>query len=235
MQKNLTMRDLPETERPYEKCIHQGPEHLSDAELLSAIIRTGSHGEKSLDLAERILMARSHGILNILYMDIHELQKIHGIGPVKAVQLKCIGELAKRISGRTRSQSYIFKTPEEVAQYYMEQLRHEPKEILLLAMFDRKNMLIHDEIVTIGTSHASLVSPGEIFKTALKNKAEYIILLHNHPSGDPQPSREDLRVTNQIQKCGDLLEIPLVDHIIIGDQQYFSFCEHDLLKDRKGD
>ena len=234
MQKNLTMKDLPDLERPYEKCLKWGESALSDSELLSVIIRTGSRGEKSTDLAARVLKAGPDGLLNLIHMKIEELMKIRGIGQVKAIQLKCVGELARRISSTTRHLAPVFHEPQEIASFYMERLRHESKEHLLLAMFDRKNMLLSDKILSVGSSNASIISPGEVFKTALENQAEYIILLHNHPSGSPNPSKEDREVTFRIRECGELLGIPLMDHIIIGDNCYFSFREQDILT-RKGE
>ncbi|MCD7981572.1 MAG: DNA repair protein RadC [Clostridiales bacterium] len=230
MEKNLTMKELPDPEKPYEKCMRQGPAALSDAELISVIIRTGSRGEKSTDLAARVLSAGPDGLLNLIHLDTEDFMRIHGIGRVKAIQLKCAGELSRRISAATRHREPLFSGPDEIAAFYMERLRHEGKEILMLALFDRKNMLLGDEVVSIGTSNASLISPGEIYRTALQKKAEFIILLHNHPSGSPEPSREDISVTSRIRECGDLLEIPLMDHIIIGDNCYFSFREHGLLE-----
>ncbi len=229
MEKVLTMKELPDPEKPYEKCMHQGPAALSDAELISVIIRTGSRGEKSTDLAARILSAGPDGLLNLIYMNTEDFMRIHGIGRVKAIQLKCVGELSRRIASAARHREPVFSGPDEIASFYMERMRHERKEILMLSMFDRKNMLLGDDIVSVGTSSASLISPGEIFKTALQKRAEFIILLHNHPSGNPEPSREDISVTSRIYKCGELLEIPLMDHIIIGDNCYYSFREQGLL------
>ena len=227
------MKELPDLERPYEKCLKLGPSALSDAELIGVVIRTGARGEKSTDLAARVLNAAPDGILNLIRMETEELMRIRGIGQVKAIQLKCVGELAKRIASATRHQALVGSDPSTIASYYMEQMRHEPKEILMLAMFDRKSMLLDDALLSVGTSNASVISPGEIFRTALAKHAEFIILLHNHPSGSPEPSKEDIRVTFRIRDCGELLGIPLMDHIIIGDNCFFSFREQDILT-RKG-
>lgn len=229
MQKSMTIKELPDYERPYEKCMAKGASALSDAELISVIIRTGIQGEKSVDLANRILNAGPDGLLNLIYLDMEELMKIRGIGTVKAVQLKCAGELAKRISMASRHEEVLLKNPSTIASYYMERLRHESKEMLLLTMYDSKNMLIGEEVLSVGTSRTALISPGEIYKTALSARAEYIVLLHNHPSGDPEPSSEDVKVTLKIKKCGELLDVLLMDHIIIGDNRYFSFREQGVL------
>lgn len=234
MIKNLTMKELPDFERPYEKCYRQGVAALSDAELISVIIRTGTSGEKCTDVAERVLGAGPDGILNLVHMELESLKQIRGIGPVKAAQLKCAGELSKRMAATSRRLNPILAGSKEIASYYMESLRHEPRERLMLVMFDRKNMLLGDEVISIGSSNASIVSPGEIFYSALQKRAAYIVLLHNHPSGNPNPSDEDIRVTFRIKECGDLLGILLMDHIIIGDNCYFSFREQDILT-RKGE
>ena len=229
MQKNLTIKELPDTERPYEKCLLYGAGSLSDAELISVIIRTGSRGERCVDLAHRILNAGPDGLLNLLQLDVKQLTKIHGIGNVKAVQLKCVGELAKRIASTRRRQQVVLESPESIASYYMERMRHEAQEILVLAMFDSKSMLIGEKVISVGTSNAALISPREIYRTALQEQAVYIVILHNHPSGNPEPSREDVQVTRKIKQSGEILDILLMDHIIIGDNRYFSFREQDIL------
>ncbi len=230
MNNTLTMKELPDPERPYERCLSSGPSALTDAELISVILRTGTKGEKSTDLAARVLSAGPDGLLNLIRMEPEELMKIRGIGQVKAVQLKCVGELSRRIASSSRHIGPVFSGPDEIASYYMERLRHETREMLILVMFDRKNMFLGEELLSVGTSNASLISPTDIFHSALKSKAEFIVLLHNHPSGDPNPSREDINVTNRIRQCGELLEIPLMDHIIIGDNRFFSFCRSEFSK-----
>ena len=229
MQKNIAMKDLPESEKPYEKCLKFGPEFLSDAELIAVIIRTGSQKEQALELARNILMMSPGGILNLEYLNIEQLKNLHGVGNVKAVQLKCVAEISKRIAMTTRQHAVILKDARSIAEYYMERLRHEPKEHLILSMYDGKCQLISDETISIGTCNASLISPRDIFMKALEKRAVYVVLLHNHPSGDAKPSEEDILVTNKINECGKLLDIPLMDHIIIGDNQYFSFSEADVL------
>ncbi len=228
MKDTLTMKELPDTERPYEKCLALGPSTLSDAELIGVILRTGASGEKSTDLASRVLNAGPDGLLNLIRMSPEELMRIRGIGRVKAVQLKCAGELSRRIAALSRHIGPVFSGPDEIASFYMERLRHETREILMLIMFDRKNMVLGEEVLSVGTSNSSLISPAEVFRTALQKRAEFIVLLHNHPSGDPRPSREDREVTQRIRQCGELLEIPLMDHIIIGDNRYFSFSRKNL-------
>ncbi len=237
MNKNKRMSDLPEDERPYEKCFKYGPSVLSDAELLAVIIRTGAKGEQSIELARKILHLSKlcNGILGIYHSSIEELMNIKGIGKVKAVQLKCVAELAKRFRQASVKDKLSFREPRIIAEYYMEELRHEEQEKLMLLMLDTKSQLIRERVLSIGTVNASLISPRETFVEALKNGAVYIILLHNHPSGDPTPSREDIRLTNRMRQCGELLGISLLDHIVIGDNNYTSFLEEAMLCDREGD
>lgn len=229
MKEHLTVKELPESEKPYEKCLQYGAEYLSDAELLAVIIRSGTTGKKSIEVAQDLLSRREKNLLNLYHYSIAELTEIAGIGKVKAIQLKCLAEISKRMAKATRNHEVVLSSAASVASYYMEELRHEDREKLLLCMFDIKSALIGDEIISVGTVNASLVSPREIFKQALQAKAVQIILLHNHPSGIPTPSEQDRLVTRRILECGELLGIRLVDHIIIGDNMYFSFKEENLL------
>lgn len=229
MERLKSMKELPESEKPYEKCLKYGSEYLSDAELIAVIIRTGSKKQQALELARNILAQAPGGILNLYHLSIEQLQSMYGIGKVKAVQLKCVAEISKRIAATSREKQIILRDAHSIAAYYMERLRHESKENLVLSMFDGKSNLIADEVISIGTCSASLVSGREIFLKALQKQAVYVILLHNHPSGQAKPSEEDYLVTNKIKECGKLLDIPLLDHIIIGDNQYFSFAEAGVL------
>ncbi|MBO5371802.1 MAG: DNA repair protein RadC [Lachnospiraceae bacterium] len=228
MNHHLTVKELPESEKPYEKCLRYGVEYLSDAELLAVIIRTGTMGKRSIDLAQEILSRKEKNLLNLYALSINELKEISGIGMVKAIQLKCLAEITKRITKATR-QNISLASSASIAAYYMEELRHENREKLLLCMFDSKCALLGDAIISIGTVNASLISPREIFKEALTAQAVQIVLIHNHPSGIPMPSAQDKIVTRRIQECGELMGIQLSDHIIIGDNRYFSFKEENLL------
>lgn len=234
---NKRMSDLPEDERPYEKCFKYGPSVLSDAELLAVIIRTGAKGEQSLELARKILqLSKScNGLLGLYHSTIEELMQIKGIGKVKAVQLKCITELAKRYRQASVKETFSFEEPAGVAEYYMEQLRHEEQEKTLLLMLNTKSKLIKEKILSVGTVNASLISPREVFVEALKCSAVNIILLHNHPSGDATPSFDDIKITNRIRRSGEILGIKLLDHIIIGDNTYTSFLESNILCDLEGE
>ena len=229
MNTHITMKEMPESEQPFEKCFRYGAQVLSDAELLAVILRNGTKNMTALQLAQLFLSKKDKNLLNLVSMPIEEMQKIPGIGRVKAAQLKCIAELAGRITRTSRAKSVKLNEPGSIAAYYMESLRHESKEKLLLAMFDAKCSLLGDEVISVGTVTNSLVSPREIFLKALEYKAVHIVLLHNHPSGDPAPSEADRRVTKRILECGTIMGIALADHIIIGDNRYISFRENGLL------
>ena len=224
------MKSIPKEERPYEKCLQKGAEYLTDAELLAVILRTGSKGESALELSRKILAlgGNASGLLGIYHMSISDLMRVRGLGKVKAVQLKCLAELSKRFARSTFSAGVSFHNPVDVAEYYMEELRHQEQEILILVMLNSKGRLIRDQVISKGTVRSSLISPREIFVAATKYQAVSILLLHNHPSGIPDPSEEDIRLTRRVKLAGELLGIELLDHIIIGDRQAVSMREQSL-------
>ncbi|MEE1030518.1 MAG: DNA repair protein RadC [Ruminococcus sp.] len=227
-----TIKEIPAQERPYEKCLVYGPENLSDSELLAVILRSGTTGISSLELARTILHEGDgeQGLLEIHHKSLQELMKIRGIGQVKAVQIKCIGELSKRIASRAAKKELDFQHPETIAEYYMEQLRHEEQEQVICMMLDTKNHFLGDKIISKGTVNSSLVSPRDLLLTAFSYRAVYIILVHNHPSGDATPSEDDMLLTKRVQQACNIVDIPLMDHVIIGDQTYFSFREEGILQ-----
>lgn len=227
-----TIKNIPEEERPYEKCLLHGPESLSDSELLAVILRTGTCGSSSLELARKILQQGNpeEGLLGIHHLTLQELMELKGIGQVKAIQVKCIGELSKRIACLTAQKELNFQDPYTIANYYMEKMRHEEQEQMVCMMLDTKNQLLGEKIISKGTVNSSLVSPRDLLLAALRYRAVYIILVHNHPSGNPMPSKDDILFTQRIQDACNLTDIPLLDHIIIGDQKYFSFREEGLLE-----
>lgn len=230
MNQSNTIREMPRDERPYEKCSRLGAEHLSDVELLAVLLRTGTRGENALELAGRILYhAGGIGILGIHQFNAERLKQIKGIGNVKAIQISCISELAKRLAKASYQDTVCFTDPKTIAQYYMEDLRHEKQEHMKLLMLNSKAKLLGETTISKGTVNASLVTPRELFIEALQKNAVSIIILHNHPSGDPSPSREDMLTTKRIQDSGALIGIELLDHIIIGNNCYISFREEGML------
>ncbi len=229
--KNLTMKEMPEDCQPYEKYVTYGPDALSDTELLAIIIRTGSHGKSSIDLASEILKlsGKEKGILGIHHLSMEELQQIKGIGKVKAIQIKCVAELSRRIRKTSARKKLQFTHPASIAAYYMEDFRHKECEELLAAFLDSKHYLIREIVISKGTVNESFAAPREIYIEALKSQAVSICLVHNHPSGDPSPSRADILSTKRLKEAGQLLGISMIDHIIIGDNRYTSFTEQNLL------
>lgn len=224
------MKDIPNAERPYEKCLKQGAEALSDAELLAVLLRTGTKGENVLALAKRLLYEDGGaGLLGIHQFSFQSLMKLKGIGKVKAVQILCLSELAKRLSKASVEPRLRFSSSQSVAEYYMEDLRHRNQEVMKLLLLNSKAELIDETNISKGTVNASLVTPRELFVEALKKEAVSMILLHNHPSGDPTPSKDDILTTKRISECGLLIGIELLDHIIIGNNCYVSFREENLL------
>lgn len=219
---------MKEKELPCERFMEYGPQSLTNAELLAVMLRTGTAGQSALDVARRIV--GEGDTLSVLHeLTLKDLQHIPGIGHVKAVQLLCIAELSKRLSRERASRDLCFRSPESVAGYYMEQMRHEATERVMLLLLDSKLMLIGERVLSIGSVNASIVSPREIFRLALRENAVHVMLLHNHPSGDPTPSQEDIQVTRKVARAGSYMDITLTDHLVIGDSRYVSMKEQGLL------
>ena len=225
------IKDMIEEERPYEKCERLGANNLTDIELLAVLLRNGTKNMNSLELARRILYpsGENGGIITLYQYSMARLMHIKGIGRVKALQILCLLELSKRLAKATAIKGLDFSSPAKIAKYYMEDLRHSRQENLKLLMLNTKARLIGETNISKGTVNSSLISPRELFIEALEKNAVSIILLHNHPSGDPTPSREDILITQRIKEAGSLIGIDLLDHIIIGNNCYSSFMEEKLL------
>lgn len=219
-------------EMPYEKFLKFGPEALTEAELLAIIIRTGTKDSSPVEIGGRILglpSVREEGLNGLYHVTVKELMRIKGIGQVKAVKLKCLTEFSMRMAAARAGDKLQFLDPSSVAGFYMERLRHEKKEKVFLLLLDNRSSLLEECLLSIGTVNTSLLSPREVFLAALKAEAVHVIILHNHPSGDPSPSKQDVLITDKIKKLGDMMDITLIDHIIIGDNKYMSFKEAGLL------
>lgn len=232
---NMTMKDLSETERPYEKGIKLGVSALSDAELLAVIIRSGSKNNNALDVAYKILDAHNvhKGIVGLNFLQESALTDIDGVGKVKAMQLLCLAEFSRRMSKALYKPFVTFSSPSSVADYFMESTRYLEKECVYLLLFDTKHHLLKEIKMSEGTVNRALISPREVFVEALKYEAVYIILIHNHPSGDPTPSRDDIIFTERVYEAGQLIGIELSDHIILGNCCYISMAERGLLYETK--
>ena len=210
----------------------KGPGALTDAQLLAVILRTGAVGKDAVDLANEILSLRAghSGILSLCHISRRELLALHGIGDVKSIQVLCIGELSRRIAAAHMPSRKECSSPEQIAGYYMEELRHLEREKLICLILDNKNRLIGETVLSTGTVNATLFSVRDLFILLLKEQAVRFALLHNHPSGDPTPSREDESITRKALQAGEILSVPMVDHIIIGDRKYYSFLEHGKIR-----
>ena len=228
---NENFSSLPQEDRPYERCIRHGVQSLSNRDLLAVILRTGAKGRNVLELAGDLLklVPEREGFTGIRRLSLDELSKVKGIGKVKAVQLKCLLEIARRMAREEAGEGTYFTSPSAVANYYMEDLRHEEQEVLLLLMLNQRGRLLKERYMFKGTVNASVISPREIFVEALASRAVQIILLHNHPSGDAAPSHNDIAVTDRIVQAGKILGVQVIDHIIIGDNTYTSLKEKEYM------
>ncbi len=232
MEYRLRMKDIPVSERPYEKLEKYGPETLSNAELLAVIIRTGSIEETSVTLAQRLLsLGNDRGGIAFLHnLSVEELKKTKGIGRVKALQIKAVMELSKRISSSIINNGRVsIKSPVEVSTLLMEEMRHLKKEVFKIILLNTKNHIIKVLDVSVGSLNSSIVHPREVFSEAVKAGCSGILLVHNHPSGDPEPSREDIDTTQRLINAGNILGIKVLDHVVIGDGRYISFKEQGLV------
>ncbi len=227
------MNNKKNNELPYERFEKFGPSSLTDAELLAIILRTGTKGLSALDVARKVLELGKYprcGLLSLYYSDKGQLEKIPGIGKVKAVKLKCIAELSRRIHEEKLQSGLNVRNASSVSDYYMERFRHLKTEVVMLLSLDAKGKVLAESEISRGSVNRSLVSVRSIFIEAVNSEAVNMILLHNHPSGDPAPSADDKKLTSKLFECSRLMEIPLLDHIIIGDNCYFSFSEEGLLE-----
>jgi DNA repair protein RadC len=224
----LKIKDLPPSERPYEKMEKFGAQVLSNAELLAIIIRTGSRNETSIDLASRILK-KGEGQQNLDFLHhltLEQLMTIKGIGRVKALQIKALIEFSKRMSSSYgNSDKVIIKGPEDVSLLLMEEMRHLKREVFKVVLLNTKNHVIRHINISIGSLNASIAHPREVFNEAVKASCSAIILVHNHPSGDAEPSKEDIETTARLVEAGNILGIRVLDHIIIGNGLYVSLRE----------
>jgi len=225
---SLSIRDFPQDERPRERMMNEGPESLSNHELLAILLRTGTKNESVIHLANKLLK-QFDGLRMLKDASIEEITSIPGIGTAKAVQVMAAIELGRRIHQLTFQERYMIRSPKDAANYVMEEMRFLTQEHFVCLYLNTKNQVLQKRTVFIGSLNASIVHPREVFKEALKRSAASIICMHNHPSGDPTPSREDIEVTKRLAECGKLIGIDVLDHIIIGEQKYVSLKEKGYL------
>ena len=221
----ITVKKLPEFERPYEKLELYGEKALSDSELLAIILETGTKEETSIELAYRVLSLGKNyhegGLRYLQSISLEELKKIKGIGRVKAIRIKTVMELAKRHAKPIKNE-VIVTSSKDVASLFMEELRFEKREIVKLVILNNKNKILRIQDISLGGSNYAVIEPKEILVEPIKMGATKIILVHNHPSGNPTPSGEDFEVTKKIQMCAKMMGIELIDHLVIGDGDYRS-------------
>lgn len=237
------MNNQRKEDLPYEKYLKKGAESLTDEELLALLLRTGYTSSReeipagkcpAQVLAGKLLelpVGDKKGLAGLCSLTPAQLMQVKGIGQVKAVRICCINEMAKRIAQSQKTQQPVFSDPESVAGYYRPYYAGEDSQLekAFLLMLDGKGKLIREKMLSMGTVNATLVSPREVFLQALRHQAVNIMLLHNHPSGDIYPSREDMEVTRRLAELGEMMQLPLIDHIIIGEESYFSFRESGLI------
>ena len=225
---NYRLKDLPAELLPRERLYALGPEALSNREVLAILLRTGVKGENVLDLAERLL-ADSGGLSGLARLTVHELAQLHGLGKAKASGLKAALELGKRLVSSDPASRPVINSPQDVAHLVMEEMRHFDREHFRVVTLNTKNHVLGISPISVGSLNSSLVHPRECFKEAIRRNSNAIILLHNHPSGDPTPSREDIEVTKRLADGGKILGIEVLDHVIIGDNRYISLKERGIV------
>jgi DNA repair protein RadC len=221
-----TIKQWPESDRPREKLLEKGAETLSDAELLAIILRTGeaSTGQSALDHG-RTLMVRFETFRRLEEASLQELCALKGVGPAKAAQIKAVLEIAKRYAEEPMQQGEPFRSSQDVFQHYREHLGNQKKELFYVLLLDGKNRKIKDVRISEGSLTSSLVHPREVFNPVIRESAAAVILIHNHPSGDPTPSQEDLEITRRLREVGEVMGVRVLDHIIVGKGRYVSFVD----------
>jgi DNA repair protein RadC len=228
VQYHLTIKDMPLDLRPRERLLKDGAPSLTDAELLAILLRTGTHTSTVLEMAT-IILTHFNGLRGLVQASVEELSAIKGVGLAKSAQIKAALELGKRVATNASEKRAVIKTPEDAAALVMEEMRHLDREHFRALLLNAKNQVIGHEVISIGTLNSSTVHPRELFKSAIKRSAGAIILIHNHPSGDPSPSREDIEVTRRLVEAGQIIGIEILDHLIIGDNKFSSFKAKGLI------
>ncbi len=234
----LRMTDLGRDDRPRERLARLGPQALSNAELVAILLRTGVRGASALEVAQRVLAlgardgpasvdGQDPGLRRLVTMTLEELEKVPGVGLAKAITLKAAVELGRRLATATVSRSLV-RSPQDVTGLVMEEMRYLDREQFRIVLLDAKNHVLGVRVVSVGSLSSSIVHPREIFKEAIARSSAAIILVHNHPSGDPTPSQEDVEVTRRLEEAGRLLGIEVLDHIVVGDNRYVSFRERGM-------
>ena len=219
------IKDIIKEERPRETLLKKGETYVSDSELLAILINNGTRDKSAITLAREIIET-SDGIRNLSNITVEELSKIKGIGLAKACRIISALELGRRVSVASEMQKFKISSPQDIGNVYMEELRYKKKEIFRVVLLNTKNVIIGSKDISEGSLNASIVHPREVFLEAIKKSANKMILMHNHPSGDPTPSSEDINITKRLISAGQIVGIEILDHVIIGDGSFYSFKEN---------
>lgn len=224
----FTIKEMPADERPREKLIKFGAESLTDSELLAIIIRVGNKKRTAVELSQDMINQYG-GVKALNYLTIKEMKEANGIGDTKAVQIKAALELGRRLASLNHEERNIIKSPGDVAQLLMPEFRYLTQEVFKIVLLDIKNQVIAIPLISKGGLFSSIVHPREVFKEAIKHSSAAIVLAHNHPSGIPEPSRDDIKITKKLVDSGKIIGIDVLDHIIIGDGIFISLKEKELI------
>ncbi|MUK86972.1 DNA repair protein RadC [Ornithinibacillus sp. L9] len=224
----IMIKDVPKEDRPRERLLKLGASHLSNQEILAILLGSGTKEESVMALANRVLM-HFEGLKLLKDATIEELTAIKGIGSAKGVLILSAIEIGKRMNEYKPLERYVIRSPEDGADYIMEELRSLKQEHFVVLFLNTKNQIIHRQTIFIGSLNASIVHPREVFREAVKRSAASIIVAHNHPSGDPTPSQEDIHVTRRLVESGKMIGIELLDHLVIGDRKFVSLKEKGYL------
>lgn len=224
----LRIRQWPEDERPRERLLKKGSEFLTDAQLLAILLRTGKAKTSALTIAVELL--KRAGSLNAVgQLSAEELQTVKGVGPAKAAQIKAAIELGKRVAAKPLAARLKVLSSKDIYVHYHPSLRELKKEVFLALLLDGKNRVIREVLISQGSLTVNVVHPREVFNPAIRDSAAAIVVVHNHPSGDPFPSPEDIDLTKRLVATGEILGIKVLDHIVVGDGSYYSFADRQLL------
>lgn len=224
----FTIKELPEEDQPREKLIKWGADNLSNAELIALIIRTGIEKRTAVELSQDILNYFG-GLGSLINLSVEEIQEIKGVGLAKSTQLRALIELSKRLFVSRKNNKIKIKSPQDVFNLMMPRLRYSSQEVFCIILLDAKSQLISAPEITRGGLTSSIVHPREVFKEAIRRSSAAIILVHNHPSGIPEPSDKDINITKRLLEAGELIGIEILDHIVIGDGVFFSLKEKQII------
>lgn len=225
----MQIRNLPQEERPREKMLFEGKEALSNAELLAILLRTGTKEKSAIEIAQEILAISQDGLLSLQTCTPEELSVINGVGIAKACQILAAAELGKRMAAHRRKLKKEIANPEDIVQLFMEKMRYYKKEHFVALLLNSKGAILEEAEISIGDLCSTMIHPREVFCQAIKRSAASVLFVHNHPSGDPSPSAQDLETTKRLVQAAEILGIHVLDHIIIGDGTYISLKSKKLM------